>query len=163
MEETALKIHVLMSRDFARSTQTQPGEGAMPAPKGPLLVAADALCYTPSVELLPGLLSYYPLKLSDILRREQLRAHFDFYCSNYLNPLPTCFTRDELNVRERELMAFADEPVAAWNLVQLRVAGLLIDNAPKNGRAVSSETIRAVQHSPQQFYAALTAPVSNLQ
>lgn len=163
MEERGLKVHVLMNRDFVRSAEKQPGEGAMPAPRAPLLIPESVAHDSPAIDLLPGLLSYYPLKLRDILLREQLRAHFDFRCTDYAYPLPTNFTRAELDVRERELIAYADEPVSAWNLMQVRTAKILIDMAPKNGRAVSLEMLGAFHKSPQQFYVALTAPESNLQ
>jgi hypothetical protein len=158
MEQADFKGRVFLNRDFARSGAKQPGEGAMPAAKGPLIVAVGEPACAPTIELLPGLLSHYPLKLNDILMRDKLRAHFDFFCSDQLYPLSTCFDRVELDVRERELVAFADEPVASWNLMQLHVAKIFIDNAPAQGRAVPLRTIDAFRNAPQDFYQALVAP-----
>jgi hypothetical protein len=149
-------IQVFMGRDFTTARAYVAGQGHMPAPAKPLVIPEQKTPNSPVVELFEGSLRYYPLKLSDILLGEKLRAYFDFWCADREHPLTTCFDRQQLDIREKELLAFAYEPVAEWNLIQIHVAKKFIDYAPLHGRAISLEALGNFQKDPHHFYADMT-------
>lgn len=150
-------VRVALKRDFAAVGTFVSGEGYMPAPSMPLVTSAQNPPDSPVVELFEGSLSHYPLKLSDIVLREKLYAYFDFWCAGREYPLLTCFDREQLDVREKELLIFAYEPIAEWNLLQIKAAKKFIDDAPLQGRAVSLSTLRAFQEDPYRYCAAMMA------
>lgn len=157
MGKEIFKTQVFLEPDFTAAHACVPGEGYMPMPMKPLVIPAQNAPNNPVVELFEGSLRYYPLKLSDILRGDKLRAYFDFWCVGREDPLPTCFDRKQLDVREKELLVFAYEPVAEWNLIQIQAAKKFIDDAPLQGRAVSLATLGAFQEDPHIYYAGMKA------
>lgn len=154
MDHAGVKTHVLLGRDFA--TPAVALRNRMPDPLHILYLDANHPRDVATCVLLEGSLRYYPLEIEDFLRGDQLRAYFR--CSAKDKVVTTRFTRGELEVQERMLIPYADEVVAGWNLVQLRAAQILMDNAPDAGRAVPIKVIESFCRAPQSFYKALISP-----
>lgn len=162
MKNTGIKTHLLLNRDFGAADMSGRKHNVMPAPLCNLILSADHPLHVATCTLLEGSLRYYPLEVEDFLIGETLRVHYK--CFTRDRTINTRFTREELDVQERQLAPFADEVVASWNIVQLRTAKILMDNAPRTGRAVSMAAIEAIHRAPHSFYAALTcaaAPALN--
>ena len=155
MEEANFRIHNLLQRDFGASNRTARNANRMPAPLCDLILSADHPQNVATITLLEGSLRYYPLEVEDFLKSDVLRVHFQ--CRAKDRVVTTRFTRPELDTQERRLVPFHNEAVAAWNIVQLRMAKIVMDNAPQSGRAVSRAAVDAMRASPRSFYEMLTS------
>lgn len=105
----------------------------MPLPLAELILAGDHPAYTPSVNLLEGSLRYYPLRLESVRLGDKLRAHFECYTLGMDYPVSVRMERGLLQKEAKMLECFPLEPVASWNLIQVR-AGLAFRELVPSGR-----------------------------
>ncbi len=124
----------------------------IPDPSKPLILSVNHPVHAATVDLLEGSLRYYRLELSDILLGDRLRAHFNVHFLGNAYPVAVRYDRGEIETQDRYLRAFLDEPLAAWNLIQLRSAMYFMDHASPSGRAVDLQTIERFGASPTDFY-----------
>ncbi len=115
-----------------------------------------------TVALYEATLRYYPLKLSQIVLGDGLRAYFECHMPRPALKVDVRYTRSEIYKEQKRLLCDRDDRVGefsiipAWNLAQLTVAVHLMDLIPDPNRTgVPLAVTDGFLGTPHQFEQAL--------
>lgn len=133
--DTANPVKILfeLQEQFRSAQADHSKNGGIPKPLAPLILPENHPRYVPTYDLYEGSLRHYPLRLEGVRLGDKLRAHFECYALEMDYPVSIRMERGLMRKEEKMLRLFPIEPVATWNLIQVR-AGMAFRDLVPSGR-----------------------------